>query len=393
MEEINKLYLSKFIYAIGVLSTFTFTLYFLFHGLTFVQISTLFSVYFLATALFQIPTGGFADTYGHKTSFALGLIIESFYYLIFFLFPSFWGILFGMIIAALGVSFQAGANNSLVYEILNKISKSEDFVKINSRINSVGDFAVILTAPVGLLIYKYNHSLPYLISFVLVFISGIVMATVKFEFKNKDRTLNFYFNQIKTGMKLTFKNYRLLSLYLVWTVGLISSYVMTENISSPLQIRLGINVESIGFTQSLISIGYVVVGLIGYKLIQKIGGVKSLVSSIIFSFITLIILSQVRNFYGAGLIILFMISHSFRGQALSGLEQKELTTAQRTTMASTGNMLMTVCAALIMPFWGLLTDKTGLETTVVILSLFVLIIGLLGTLIYSRLNQKTTRLE
>src|SRR5258708_5914893 len=148
MQEIKKLYLSRFIYGIGVMSTFTFTLYFLFHGLSYAQIGLLFSVYFLSTAIFQVPTGGFADTFGHKTSYALGFIIESFYYLIFFLFPSFWGIFLGMIVAALGVSFQSGANDSLTYEILNKIGKKEDFVKISSRISTFGDFAVILAAPI-----------------------------------------------------------------------------------------------------------------------------------------------------------------------------------------------------------------------------------------------------
>jgi len=236
VEEIKKLYLSRFVYGIGVLSTFTFTLYFLYHGLSQARISLLFSVYFIATAILQVPTGGFADTYGHKTSYALGLIIEAFYYLIFFLFPNFWGILVGMLIAALGVSFQSGANNSLTYEILNKIGKTEDFVKINSRIGIFGDFAVILAAPLGLYLYKYNHGLPYLISFALVLVAGFLASLVKFEFTATPKTVRYFLEQMKIGTRLTLKSPRLMFLYLIGTATLISSYVMTENISAPFQI-------------------------------------------------------------------------------------------------------------------------------------------------------------
>lgn len=387
MEELKKLYLGRFIYGFGVMSTFTFTLYFLFHGLTQAQIGILFSVYFLGTAIFEVPTGGFADTFGHKTSYALGFIIESFYYLIFFLFPSFWGILLGMIIAALGVSFQSGANDSLTYEILNKIGKKDDFVKISSRISTYGDIAVILAAPIGLFIYKYNHSLPYLISFVLVFLTGVITFLVKFEFTAPPPTVGFYMKQIKTGVLLTIKNTKLLALTLVSLVTLISSFVLTENVSLPLQVKIGVDVAAIGFTQSLTSIGFILVNLVGYKIIKKIGGVYSLLLSIIFAVLSLLVLSQIHVFWGASFIILFMLFHSFRCQIVNGLEQEELTSAQRSTMASTGNLVSSVVAALVMPLWGILVDKTGLQTTVLYLSIFLLFFGLLGTLTYAKLKK------
>lgn len=386
MKEILKLYISRFIYGVGVMSTFTFTLYFLFHGLSQSQISILFSVYFLSTAIFEVPTGGFADTFGHKKSYALGLIIESFYYLIFFLFPSFWGILVGMIVAALGVSFQSGARDSLTYEIVNKIGKKDDYVKINSRINSFGDMGVILTAPIALLIYKFNPGLPYIISFVLVLVAGLVALLVKYEFTDTPVTLSRYFFQIKNGINLTVKNPRLLAIVLISTVTLISSYVMSENIALPLQVEMGVDVGTIGFVQSAISIGFILVSLLAYRIINMIGGVKSLVLSIIFAVISLVILSQVELLWGSSMIILFMMFHGFRCNILDGIRQKELNSSQRSTMASTGNLIATLTAAAILPIWGILIDKTGLRMTTVYLSLFILISGLLGTFIYAKLK-------
>jgi MFS family permease len=387
MGEIKKLYICRFVYGVGVMSTFTFTLYFLFHGLSQTQIGVLYSVYFLATAIFEVPTGGFADTFGHKKSYALGLIIESLYYLIFFLFPSFWGIFLGMIVAALGVSFQSGANDSLTYEILNKMGKKDDFVKINSRISSFGDAAVILTAPLGLYLFKYYPGLPFFISFVLVLIAGLVVLLVKFEFTEEPISLNYYFRQIKTGVGLTVGNPRLLALITISVVTLISSYVMTENISLPLQTKIGVGVAAIGFVQSLTSIGFIVVSLVGYRIIGRMGGIYSLVLSVLMAVVSLLILSQMTVFWGAGLIVLFMMCHSFRCQVVSGLQQIELTSAQRSTMASTGNLVTTLCAAAMMPLWGMAVDKAGLSLTLVYLGLFLLTIGLLATFAYARLRR------
>lgn len=84
MREINKLYLASFFYGFGSIAAFTFTLYFLSHGLSFTEISILFSVFMISLALFEIPTGGFADTVGHKKSVYIGMFIEALYFLIFF---------------------------------------------------------------------------------------------------------------------------------------------------------------------------------------------------------------------------------------------------------------------------------------------------------------------
>lgn len=323
-----------------------------------------------------------------KLHFALGLVIESFYYLIFFLFPSFNGFALGMVIAALGLSFQSGANDSLTYEIVNKLGRKTEYLKISGRISAIMSLAVIIAAPLSTLIYKYYPGVPYLISFSLVFLSGVVIYFVKFEFFGVKPTLVNYFNQMSTGVKLTLRNPRILALLLVGLVTVTSSYVF-DNIIPPLQLNIGIDIGLIGIVRSLIAVGYLIVNFYTYRIAEKFGNSASLVFSLLTSSLFLLILSKTSYFYGAGFIVLFFMTHGLRCNVLNNLQQEEATSAQRSTIASTGNLIKSLGAAAMLPLWGGLIDKSGINYTLMALSLFIIIFGLLGTWAYSRVSKST----
>lgn len=387
MTEIHKLYWGKFIYGFGCMASYTFTLYFLKNGLSQAQIGILFSIFFIAMTILEIPTGGFADVFGHKASFALGLVIEAFYYLIFFLFPSFWGFVLGMVVAALGLSFQSGANDSLTYEIVNKLGKKDQYLKISGRISVMMSLAVIIAAPIGTLIYKYNPGLVYLISFGLVLLSGVVTYFVKYDLSGIKPTVVNYFSQITTGIKLVLQNSRLLALLLVGLATLTASYVFDTNIITPLQLNIGLDVAMLGVVQSLIAVGYLVVNYYSYWIVEKFGDTVALIFSLLSSGVVLFILSKTNYFYGAGFIVLFFMSHGLRCNVLNNLQQREATSAQRSTIASAGNVIKSLGTAAMLPLWGRLIDRSGINYTLVALSLFILIFGLSGTWLYRRLHS------
>ena len=74
----------------------------------------------ICMAIFNIPTGGIADIFGHKASVVIGLFFQSLSFLLFFLYPTYIGFLVGMFASAIGIAFQTGATSSLIYELLHK---------------------------------------------------------------------------------------------------------------------------------------------------------------------------------------------------------------------------------------------------------------------------------
>ena len=122
MNEIHKIYASTFFVGLGTSAAVIVTLFLLANGLSQIQIATLFSANLISYALLEIPTGGIADTFGHKTSVFLGIACIALSFLLTGLSHNFSLFFIAMIIAGLGFALNSGASSSLIHDILNKIS-------------------------------------------------------------------------------------------------------------------------------------------------------------------------------------------------------------------------------------------------------------------------------
>jgi MFS family permease len=74
MSEIRKIYIIHALVGLTTAASITFTLYFLSHGLSQLQIAQLFSLFMISLAILDIPTGGLSDMFGHKHSVAVRLL-------------------------------------------------------------------------------------------------------------------------------------------------------------------------------------------------------------------------------------------------------------------------------------------------------------------------------
>ncbi|MFZ3301358.1 MAG: hypothetical protein WA152_01440 [Microgenomates group bacterium] len=83
-----------------------------------------------------------------------------------------------------------------------------------------------------------------------------------------------------------------------------------------------------------------------------------------------------------GFIVTFFMSHGLRLNVLDNLQQIEATSLQRSTIASAGSMLKSLGTAMVLPIWGLMLDKSGINNTLIILAFTVLFIGLFGVSTY-----------
>lgn len=87
-------------------------------GFSFLQIGTLFSIREISTAILEIPTGFFADSYGRKLSMVLAFASYIFSFLIIYYFPSFGMYALAMILFAFGEAFRSGTHKAMILEYL-----------------------------------------------------------------------------------------------------------------------------------------------------------------------------------------------------------------------------------------------------------------------------------
>jgi MFS family permease len=382
VAEIKKIYLMHFFAGLSTAASVTFTLYFLAHGLTQTQIGQLFGIFMIALAIFDIPTGGIADMFGHKASVVIGLAFQGVSFLLFFLAPTYPGFLLGMLSAAIGLAFQSGATSSLIYELLYKDGCHEEFQKVVGKANGYFLIASIIASPVGSFMYTYYPQLPYLLSFLVFIPATLFVSFIKWEFVKKPLGLSAYIQTIRNGIRLTGKNTILMATVMIGIALTVNRLVFNQNISQPYTVSVGVDVAYLGLLVAGISAIQALVSIHAYKLSQKIGMAPALVVLIAVPGISVIALSFIDSLLAIPIIIIFCMGHALRDPVLTHITQEHLDPDKRSTMASTISFLVSVVAGILMIAWGKGIDVLGMSTTLYLLGGFTLFIGAVGLLLY-----------
>ncbi len=388
MSEVNKIYIVHFLAGFSNIAAVTFTLYFLANGLSQTQIAGLFSVFMISLALFEIPTGGFADTHGHKKSIVLGLLSQSLSFLIFFLYPTYPGFLVGMLLSALGLAFQSGAISSLIYEILHKEKLHETFQKVVGHAGGYFLLGAIFGSTIGSFIFKHDARLPYFLGFACFIIATLIMTRVKWEYVKKEITPLHFINTMKKGMQLTVKNKILMATVLIGIVLSTNRLVYNQNINQPYLINIGVDVAYIGIVAAIASGLLAFVSFNAYRLSKMIGKTMSLIIIVMVPSFTLIALGMINSLIAIPIIYLFLAGHGFRDPVMSHITQEEVDPNMRATMSSTTSFFVSIIVGLIIPYWGKGIDLFGIPTILIYLGMFTILGGGIGFLMYQRSASK-----
>lgn len=386
MREIYKIYASTFFvglaFSVSVISTF----FYLDNGLTQTQIATVFSTFMIAMALLEIPTGGFADTFGHKTSVFLGISAHALSMLITALSSTFYPFLLGMLLAALGFSLISGAYSSLIHDILNKLGKAQEFTKINGRMGTVL-LAGLIASPIMSLLYTSNIRYPYLLAFALSVIAATFMFLVRWEFKRGKPSFGVYFQKISSGVIAVCKSRPMIALILI-SIGLgFGRSLFYQNINQPYQVSIGVNIALIGTVAAILSGFQALVSAFSHKLFNKIGSYFSLLFIVIVPAVSLILLSQVNTLFGLLPILIFLMVHTYRETVIMALYQKEAGDTERATMISTTSFLTYIIVGLMLPVGGFAIDVLGIKLTLFILGIATFALSLIGAVMYKHSNS------
>lgn len=387
MREINKIYLSNFLmgaaYSIAVIET----LYRLANGLNQTQIAVLSSVFFIFYSILEIPTGGIADTFGHKTSVFWGLMVHALAPLIVGLSPTYYVFLAGSVLAGLGIALQSGAFSSLTHDILNRLGKSEEYTKVQGRTSAYLLIGTLAASPFVSIIYKDYPRVTYLLSSAALFLAAFLIYLVKWEFKGGKPSIQIYLQKIKRGVFLSFTNKRIAGLIVLGTALFFSGSLFANNINQPLQIAIGVEVAALGIIAAVISGFKALISALSYKIFWKIGTDFSLIISVVIPVMVFLILSRINTPVGLILILLLFLAASYKDQVILTLLQKEASVEARSTMISTYSFLTFISVGIMMPLGGYAIDALGIKNTMLILAVFILIVGLIGVAIFKKSGE------
>lgn len=150
-----------------------FILHMNFVGLSAVEISSIFAISSLALAVFDYPTGVISDKYGRKKVAGLGYILQGIGAVIFALSKSYFPILGGQTVIALGMALVSGAPMAWIIDIMKGTNTYDKKDSVFPRISSIVQGFGLLGALLSTFLVRFSYS------YVLVIV-GIVMIFIGF---------------------------------------------------------------------------------------------------------------------------------------------------------------------------------------------------------------------
>ena len=370
-DNINKMYLLKAVKWFMILMPII-VLFFEKHGLSLTQIMILQATYSFTVALFEIPSGFFADIYGRRLSLFFGSILTFLGYLIFSIYSGFNEFFIAEIFLGIGGSLISGADSALIYDTLLELKKDEDYTKIEGKNYGIGNVSEGLAGVLGGFLAVSSLELPvYIQTFVLFFSIPLSYSLVEPKSSYK---LAKSFKSILLVVKETFFQQNRLKWYILYSsamgIGTLSIAWFVQpflmEIDTPL-IYYGIIWASLNITTGITSY---------YSYIFDKGKVLIYISlSMLISFI---LLGFNISIYGFIFIVLIYLMRGIITPNLRNLININSTSERRATVLSLRSFVIRISFALIAPILGYITDVYEISYVFYFLGLLVGISSLLA---------------
>ena len=370
-HNINKMYLLKAVKWFMIVMPII-VLFFEKHGLSITQIMILQATYSFSVALFEIPSGFFADIYGRRLSLVYGSILTFIGYLIFSFFSGFNEFFIAEIFLGIGGSLISGADSALIYDTLLELEEDSDYTKIEGKNYGIGNISEGLAGILGGFLAVTSLNLPVYIQTAVLFFS-IPIAYSLVEPKSSFK-LAKSFKSILLIVKETLSNKSKLKWYIIYSsamgIGTLSIAWFVQpflmEIKTPL-VYYGIIWASLNIIAGITSY---------YSYFFNSSNILIVIS--LMMIISLIALGFNISLYGFIFIVAIYIIRGIITPNLRNLININSTSERRATVLSLRSFVIRISFAVIAPILGYVTDVYDISYVFYSLALIVGITSLLA---------------
>jgi MFS family permease len=135
----------------------------------------------LALMGLELPTGWFADRFGHRASLIIGSLVQVMGMLWCWLGEGVSGLVTASVLVALGDGFRSGADQALLYRTCLALDREDDFQTIEARTEAAAQGALVLLVLIGgAIVHTGGFAMAWLAETVLCFL-GLAIACAMVE--------------------------------------------------------------------------------------------------------------------------------------------------------------------------------------------------------------------
>ncbi len=359
------------------------TLFYQENGLGMKDVLLLQGIYSVAIVIIEIPSGYFADIWGRKSTLIIGSFLGVIGFGIYSLTYGFWGFLIAELTLGIGQSFISGSDSALLYDSLLQEKREKEYVKIEGRVLSIGNFAETIAALIGGFLAEMSLRTPFVAQTFVAMIAipaAITLIEPKREKIKKDRW-KAIINVLKNTL---IKDRKLQSLIILTAFIGTATLTMAWFIQPYLKDIFNYSLGEIGIALSVLNLIVGLTTLIAYKIEQRLGQTKTLLLIIFGISLSYFLLGFLNHW---SLILILAFFYFTRGIATPILKDyiNQITTSDvRATVLSIRNFAIRVIFAIAGPFFGWYSDKFSIQTALIMIGSIVILGSSISLTLYLR---------
>ncbi len=260
----------------------------------------------LVAFLFEIPSGYFADRFGHKKTLVLSKVLMLFSTSSFIFVQNFYGFALGSICMSVSFAFTSGTNSAFMQETLEKLNRGKEYSKLMGRIRGNVSLASVILIILLPFLTKIDIIWPFYVSLFLDILGLIVV----FSFVDPKNKIKISKDKIKSITRI-FKDTRKLNfLPFAVFVSAISGFVIAESVFRYVYLEtLGYPIAWVGFVFGLSRLVWFFVGRYAYLIEEYFTMRQLLIFELFFFPFYFFIVAYFDNPYLIASIIIIVIGY------------------------------------------------------------------------------------
>jgi MFS family permease len=323
------------------------------------------AVYSVSIVALEVPSGYLADVWGRKNTLVVGAILGFSGYFIYSLSHGFWGFCAAEIMLGVGQSFISGTDTALLYDTLIVLKEEDQYIKVEGRMTSVGNFAEALAGITGGFLAVISPRLPFICQACVALIAipaTILLVEPQLNISSKRPGFNEIIQMFKN---ILIKNKLLQSNILLSSLIGASTLTMAWFVQ-PFFKANAVPVPFYGLLWTLLNASVGIAALFAYKFEKKFGDVNTIICIILLNALGYIGTSAFHSFWAIGFILVFYLARGIATPVLKDYINKYIPSETRASVLSLRNLIIRGIFSSFGPLWGWMTDKINLQTALFI---------------------------
>lgn len=331
---------------------------------------SVFSVAYVSSAVFEVPTGVISDMVGRKKTMVLGAIASVLCVILYAMAQTYWALILGSVFQGVSRAFYSGNNDALLHDTLKESGKENEYHDYLGKASGMFQIALAVATGIGGIMASVSFPLVMWASVIPQIIALVIALQITEPTIYTEKVTNVFFH-LRASLSQFRKNYKLqlltASSILRFGIGESTFFLRSVFISSlwPLW--------AIGISYSLSHVG----GALGFhfsgRIINRFSHLKVLNFEILFNRIVNLIALIFPTILSPALMTTSSLTYGAGSVAINSLLQKEFTQAQRATMSSIASLGGSILFGIFSVLLGFVADRFDARAAMIMAHILLLL--------------------